>query len=837
MSTTAHSGIGRLTRGQGKPASSPTGPTDERRAGSAASLTRGSPRTALLTRALLLAVVLAAGGLAYLPFTQTPAVTPSSSAAEVFSAERAMTQLEAVASKARPMGSAAHEEAVANIQARLAELGIESEVVEGVATRNDFSQVFVGRLRNVIARIPGTSSTGAVAMLSHFDSLPTSMNANDGGLGVATLLETARAIQAGPQLTNDLVLWFGDADETTALNALLLQEHPWFRDVRFGFAFEAPGVEGRSVLSFAGQGDPAAESPLLGLGASEELGSSTGILTGTGGWLREALDAVPDSVVALPVNDLAAGASPDLAMSMWGTDVAGVSFSQVGDSSGYHTLLDRPENVSLSSLQDSGDTALALSRHFGDFDFRNAPDGGALVAFTIAPGRTVTYPAAAALPAALVVLAALVALVVVGKRRGRITLSGSLLGIATTLVTLVVAAAGTAVLTSLIAPDVHFARNPYGVGWRILLVSVVGLTVVAGLFLGTARLLKRDDRVAGLALGPVIVVAVSAALTAEAMPALSYVFLWPALAGVALAAWQILPDRGSRSWAQASVLAGAGAVVAVIAVPFVYLLASALFLGQPTYAAAIGVLVALLGSVLVPQLRWLSGRRLWAVPTALAVLCLALVLTTQVAAVNDTSRPRPNYIQYTLDADTGRATWLSAGTDTDDWTEQFFVSGYTSDRQAFSPGYYFGQQFDVIEAPAPPVQLAAPKLTVLDDTTANGVRTVRLLLTSPRGAPAGHVDLELPGDLVAATVGGEAVKVDPGASERRFPLAAYNLGTDGIELSLSVRGTAAITGTLTDFSNGLPEISGMTVTERPAEYMPAPFDFRDPTAVTTRVRF
>jgi hypothetical protein len=42
---------------------------------------------------------------------------------------------------------------------------------------------------------------------------------------------------------------------------------------------------------------------------------------------------------------------------------------------------------------------------------------------------------------------------------------------------------------------------------------------------------------------------------------------------------------------------------------------------------------------------------------------------------------------------------------------------------------------------------------------------------------------------------------------------------------------------LADFSNGLPHIDGMPVTERPAEYMPAPFDFRDPTVVTSSIRF
>jgi hypothetical protein len=40
---------------------------------------------------------------------------------------------------------------------------------------------------------------------------------------------------------------------------------------------------------------------------------------------------------------------------------------------------------------------------------------------------------------------------------------------------------------------------------------------------------------------------------------------------------------------------------------------------------------------------------------------------------------------------------------------------------------------------------------------------------------------------------------------------------------------------LTDFSNGLPDLPGTTVTERPPEFMPAPFDFRDPTAVTRSI--
>jgi hypothetical protein len=68
-------------------------------------------------------------------------------------------------------------------------------------------------------------------------------------------------------------------------------------------------------------------------------------------------------------------------------------------------------------------------------------------------------------------------------------------------------------------------------------------------------------------------------------------------------------------------------------------------------------------------------------------------------------------------------------------------------------------------------------------------------------------------------------------------VAAYNLDSDGIEITLSVRSTGDITGTLTDYTNGLPDIPGLNVDSRPADLMPAPYDFRDPTAVTRTVHF
>jgi len=77
----------------------------------------------------------------------------------------------------------------------------------------------VADVRNVAARLPGRASTKAVALVAHYDTVLHAPGAADAGSAVAALLETLRALRAGPPLRNDVVFVFTDAEELGMVGA------------------------------------------------------------------------------------------------------------------------------------------------------------------------------------------------------------------------------------------------------------------------------------------------------------------------------------------------------------------------------------------------------------------------------------------------------------------------------------------------------------------------------------------------------------------------------------------------------------------------------------------
>ena len=81
--------------------------------------------------------------------------------------------------------------------------------------------------------------------------MPTSFGANDDGSAVATLLEAARVLLAGPPLRNNVLLLFTDGEEPGQFRygaRYFVDSYDNVEDIRVVLNFEALGKSGPSIM-------------------------------------------------------------------------------------------------------------------------------------------------------------------------------------------------------------------------------------------------------------------------------------------------------------------------------------------------------------------------------------------------------------------------------------------------------------------------------------------------------------------------------------------------------------------------------------------------------------
>ena len=210
-----------------------------------------TPRRAVGTAAALLVLC----ALIVRRVDEPPAPVPASAPPTEFSAERAFAHVREIAQRPHPIGSADNARVRDYIVGRLRALGLEPQVQEatGVGTRYGVA----GHVRNILARVPGRTPGGlAVVLMAHYDGVAGGPAAGDDAAGTAAVLETVRALRAGPPLAHDVMVVITDGEEAGLLGAAaFVREHPWARDVGVTLNFEARGTSGRSYMFETGAGN------------------------------------------------------------------------------------------------------------------------------------------------------------------------------------------------------------------------------------------------------------------------------------------------------------------------------------------------------------------------------------------------------------------------------------------------------------------------------------------------------------------------------------------------------------------------------------------------------
>lgn len=755
-----------------------------------------SPRLASLAAVVLTALTAALA----LHFASAPTALPATAPPEVFSAGRAREHLARIAARPHPVGSQAHREVREYLVDTVRGLGVAPEVQATAAIHPDMEENSIpgATVHNVLAHVKGQDSRGVIAIVAHYDSVPTSPGASDDGAGVAAMLETLRALRTGPPLRNDVLFLFTDAEETGLVGARAFAfHHPLAEQVSVVLNFEARGSHGPSLMFQPGPGNRWLIQHLARSGAPAQASS------------------LFNEVYQRLRNDT------DFSVFLQ-RGKTGLNFGFLDGFMRYHARTDDLDHFGLDSLQHHGEVMLALARHLGDDALEPAPPEDA-VYFNVGP-FLVHHPATWAPPIALLALLAVAAALVMGLRRGRLRASGLAWGAGALLAA---AVAGAAVVQAawwlVLRVDGGLGVLPQGDAYHgdFFIAGLLALTLSA--VVGVQALFLRRARAEELVAGALAVWAVLGGVSAFVAPGLSYLFAVPALFG-ALALLGRLRGSPEQPSARGRLLLAVSAIPALLLwVPQVLNLHVALTLAlAPVATLAVAPWLAMLWpQVFAPMAR--PGRTV-----ALPVLALACVLLG-VGVVRerfDASDPRPSSVAYAVDANRGEAYWLSSDFEVDAWASRFVSADAPARRlDSYLPRFWR----DVRVAPAPHRPLPAPNVRVTKDETRDGLRRLVLLVESVEKAPLLQVRFGAGTPLRALTIAGQPVDSSAVARLRDVPggglLEYWDVPPGGLPLELTVPEGTRVQLRATAVRYDLDQAPGTPAAQRPEDTMPVPFGF------------
>lgn len=713
-----------------------------------------------------------------------------------FSVERALADVEVLARSPRPPGSSGHRQAREHLTARLRQLGLDVEVAEATVVRpTRRGAVLAARVHNVVGRKAGAAGRGRITLAAHYDSQPQTFGAADDASGVATILETLRALGADWRPRPDLEVVVTDGEELGLLGARAYME-------------ERTEVEGADVLlnfEARGRGGPVAM-----------FETSAGNL----GLLRLFAGAAPRPFASSLSGEVYRRMPNDTDFTVFrGGGVAGLNFAFISGHEAYHSRLDSADRLSPATLEQEGVNALALVRTLGAGE---TPEAAAADAVYFNPWGTrfLVFPAGWAWPLCLAILAAVGALLVVLKLRLAVRWRGACAAAGLWVLGLAAASAVGWLFHRGLERVPGLLRSPHAEPYDFrAFVAVLALLVGAAL-VGLWAL--RGDRLGAaeaLAGSLLFWSALLLALT-WAAPGASYLAAWPiGFLGLTTVPVSLLSPRGAPAVLAMGIAAWPG--IAVWA-PLADLVFQALGLDA---APLLAPTLALAWSLAALPLWAVAGRRGGRAATVLLVAAVAAAGALILRDERSAERPGTDTLAWLQNAD-GEARWFSLDAAPDEWTV-----GLVGERAALPPALGLGGE--VLTGPAPALGMPPPEAAVEQDEVREGRRRLAIRLRSRRGASVLRALLAADAPLTALRVDGRSLpaqEIPPGD----LRLVLHGFGVEGVVVELELEGAAPVELDLADQSWGLPE--ELLPAPRPEDLIPTPGWLTDSTFVAARRR-
>ena len=652
-----------------------------------------------------------------------PRPVPADAPATEFSASRTLPILHALTDSVgiRIPGSAESMRAREQLGARLSTLpGMEVLLQDTTGIRREGGTAVAYRARNVLARLPGRwgPDSGAVLLSAHYDSPAMSVGAADDALGVATLLEVARALSAGPRPARTVVFAFGDAEEQGLLGADAFMRHPWARDVRAFMNLEAAGNAGRSVLFQATPG-------------SLEL-------------VRQHASQLPYPHGSVIGQDIFQGglipSGTDFEVYSGDSGLPGLDFALYRGGWAYHTALDQTDALDPGSIQQVGANALALTRSLANGDLEVGGNTPPPVYHDVPGYGMVSYPRAMArwmaIGASVLLLLAMLLVVGRGQLRGSTLMAATFAGVRGLLGALVAVLVTAALMTVVF----RHAHAWYAHPWRG--VMAYGAVALTALLLAQHRFASRagareeskDERaLASWSAAFLILLIPLVGLTVVGAGS-AYLFLWWTMGGAGSLVVLAIGER--RNWVLAAAIGLLPGALVTIQASYLIVELFVPIAGRMPISFPFDFILATIvaGAVAIVATPFIALLQLGGRPGAAAVItgaaallaCICLLLTAPFTS------SRPQRLELVHGGD-GRAGWMTLRSLDALGAERAAVALQDALRPATPAsedstsraGWWYGRRRDIrLQAPPPPFR--QPTLELVSEQAVGSGRILEL---------------------------------------------------------------------------------------------------------------
>ncbi|MGM0545736.1 MAG: M28 family peptidase [Bacteroidota bacterium] len=634
---------------------------------------------------------------------QPPEPKPESSPQTEFSAERAFNHVKAISQTPRPLGTAANDSARNYILDELRDLGLSPEIQSGIGIGSSFDSGLVGNTNNIIAKMEGENSQRTILLMAHYDSKPNTYGAGDDASGVATILESIRALKSQKQpLQHNVWILITDGEERGLLGAeLFADDFEELQQIDLVLNFESRGSSGPSMM-FETSANNAHLIPHLARAVSYPVANS-----------------LMYTVYTLLPNDT------DLSVTKR-AGLDGLNFAFTEDFLHYHTMLDTPENLSLASMQHHGSNLLGSARHFGNTDFDQQSDTE-FVYFNNLTGGLLYYPSGWSLPLAVVTGLLFVTFLIYLFRTQKITLGRYLLSI---FLCLLVVGIGSFITyigwqgIKALHPQYQWIiqGEVYNHTWYFWAFSLLA----AALFTGIYSWLQTKLTTHQLISGPFTIWILLSLLTAWYLPTAAYIFTWPAL--MALVGWIVLGDElTTYSWKNTSIMAVAFFWGLFIISPYIRLVqvmltTELLFVSITVIGLLIGLVWSLIWQIISShKYRWSAG---------LLGLSLIFFIGASFNADFNERQKKQNSINFVQDLDSGAAYWVSRDPASDSWTRQFLSDDF---QEGNPPDISLPFGGDVLYKTAESAEISQPSFEIVADSSSDSQRHITVEMNARQG--------------------------------------------------------------------------------------------------------